>query len=145
MLLAIIRCPQLSRSYARCKITIFPSRHIIGAKKVPHFSCFQKRHFCRFALPSGPKMPPERDSWRPESPIVLASGTSLGAPNNAEREGISCLQNATSAAGRDFGSFLRVCVWVCHSGRDGDDNCRWGPPTPTQHAKVSGNPSLPPK
>ena len=32
------------------------------------FSRVKKRHFPRFALVSGPKMPPERDSWRLRNP-----------------------------------------------------------------------------
>ena len=69
LLLTIVRCPQVSRSYARCKIINSPSHHTVGAKKVPHFSCFRKRHFSRFALTIGPKMPPEADSWRLRIPF----------------------------------------------------------------------------
>ena len=86
------------------------ARRTTGPKYFLHFSCFRKLHFSSFASSSGPKTPPERDSWRPESPIVSASETPFGAPKNAEQEGISFLQNTTSEAGRDFRSFLRVCV-----------------------------------
>ena len=53
---------------SRWNIKNFTSRQSVGETKFWHFSCFQKRHFSRFALQSGPKMPPERDSWRLRNP-----------------------------------------------------------------------------
>ena len=113
LLLTIVRCPQLSRSYARCKITIFPSHHTVGAKKVLHFLYFQKRHFSVSLLNMAPKCLPRPIRGASESPFKIASETPFGAAKNAVQEGVSFLQNATSAAGRDFRSLVRVCVCVC--------------------------------
>ena len=105
-------CAPKSAPFNRWNIKHFTSRQSVGETKFWHFSCFQKRHFSRFASNSGPKMPPERDSWRPEFPKVSASEAPFGAQKNDEREGISFLQKRLRASIWDFRDFLRVCVRV---------------------------------
>ena len=63
-------CHQVLRpSMFGAKHRFSQARRSVGPKYFLHFLCFRKLHFSRFASHSGPKMPPEADSWRLRIPF----------------------------------------------------------------------------
>ena len=106
---------------------------IFGRKLFLHFSRLRKRRFSGFALVYGPEMPPERDSWRPESPNSIRAEGPFWSPEKRNALGKRLSAKIVLPGMLRFAAtFPCVCgeaVAVVGevSGR------RWGTPTPTQH------------
>ena len=77
-------------TFHRCKTLIFTPPAFLENFCFRTFSRAKKRHFSRFALVSGPKMAPERDSWRPEFPNRIRAEGPFWSPKNGSAVGVLC-------------------------------------------------------